>query len=52
MVPDFLLLIHIYPDFAVYAKSLSIAIVVGDFLHYTPVHPDFAVYIFVGHGAQ
>ena len=51
MVQDFLLLIHIYPDFAVYAKPQSIAIVEGDFLLYTPVHPDFAVYIFVGHNA-
>ena len=51
MVQDVLLLIHIYPDFAVYAKPLSIAIVMGDFLLYTPVHPDFAVYICVGHDA-
>ena len=51
MVQDFLHLIHIYPDFVVYAKPKSIAIVVGDFLLYTPVHPDFAVYIFEGHDA-
>ena len=51
MVQDFLFLIHIYPDFAVYAKPWSIAFVVGDFLLYTLVHPDFAVYIFVGHDA-
>ena len=51
MVQDFLLFIHIFPDFAVYAKSWSIAIVVGDFLLYTSVHTDFAMYIFVGHDA-
>ena len=52
MVQDFLLLIYIYPDFAVYAKRESIATVVGEFLLYTPVHPDFVVYIFVGHDAR
>ena len=48
---DCLLFIHIYPDFAAYAKSQSMAIEVGHFLLYTLVHPDFAVYIFVGHDA-
>ena len=52
MVQDFLLLIHIFPDFAIYAKPYSIATVVGDFLLYTPVHPDFVVYIFVSHDAR
>ena len=51
MVQYFLLLIHIYPDFAIYAKQKTIAIVVGEFLLYTLGHSDFAVYIFVGHGA-
>ena len=50
VVLDFFLLIPISAEFAVNAKSKSIAIVVLDVFPYIH-HPYFAVYIFVGHDA-